>query len=518
MPTLRHAYPYSSARDQLEAHGQGQIALHEQLEREIDVCKRRLSTSEDSLFQRIQQNARTFVSTQSLIQKRQIVPEEIDLRKEIARVAENYPQFNTSHEPVHEPQLLPILEGEGLQKPIPIPDFTLLSACASHIDPETGQEHYRFYIKDGLYPALRDFLIAHELGHWWLHLQRGKLQPATESFYLHSAHEWGRLEDQADIFALITIFPTPYVSWCELEGGGTLDPSIILQEFCKSLHSPRLQLQERMLTYINKRIAIYNRYKKFLTLDLQRLRLPDGPIPPDALAGVLALLNFNKYCWAQLDKNYVVTNCSDSWAQLYELDAATIKKRKLNVVTDLTPTELQIRVRQQLNWKKENLRSTLYFPHYQHPESRQPFPVMINAYATIGSDGKYSGSIGIVTPYPATVGALESPNLEAEKQIKASGDSLEMETDYEPERSWITDSDARKNLAAYLQQRSELARKYPREYVAFVDEKLAGHDSNRKSLIDRVYRELGTLNMLIERPDLEREVIDFSRPECTETD
>jgi len=505
VPILRHSFPYAAAVLQEQARGEVSLVDTVSLREVLASSAASTGWKRADLERELETRVTVFQRTQDAIQTRRVLSRPNNFRAVVEQIGKDYPSFNALDQPRHKPELMEMVRHEGLEA-VTIENLNLLCACASHVDRQTGAPRHRFYVKEGLHPALEEFLIAHELSHWWLHMDRGKAivdaEARGEHFYLHSFHDWGRLENEADSLALMLLFPTLYLSWCDIEE--RLEPDAIFADFTTGMVPPRSLLRERMRHFIEQRIADFEAQKDFLALRLQKgLSLPNGSIPKRALHGLKVYLDGYGYRWAELDATYQLRDCSTSWAELFGATREDLRQLRPHVVNDLTPPKWRQRVSSQLERKRKERTARLYVAAYQHPATGTSIPVALNAFAIRDEHDSYEGSFGIATPIDGLEGrgALAGPERcgKGEAAIYppiALVEDTSMEAkDYndtgvllveEPENLEMPPA-YRQLIKVFMDNLGTMLKEHADDYVAIADGRILEFSNNETYLIEKYY-------------------------------
>jgi hypothetical protein len=387
---LRHAYPFAAVQERNESLGMSTRITQEKLQAAVDQYASASGLPSAEILGEITRRGKAFAANLHSIKDRRVIPSSLDLKTRIDEIAAKVPRFNSLYRPLHRQDLMAIAHEVGVRV-LAVPGLELLSLCASaEIGGETVESAV-FVKDDALHPALVEFLIAHELGHFWLHTRPGRDRRSFEDLYLRSALDWGHLENEADSLALVLLFPTPYLSWCEHEG--RLDTESVLRDFTQGMPDPpAAALYERMRDYIRKRINSYRLYK--MNLD------HDGLVPRNSLtleqAQMVIELVEDTRCWFAADRSSVIRNCSRSFAALFGRTPAALADLGWHVVSDLTSPELRDRV-QRLLCEPGADRATFFFSDLHDVETGAIVPVTVTAHRIVDG-GDYAGTLALVTP------------------------------------------------------------------------------------------------------------------------
>lgn len=395
---LRHAYPRALTPASAET---GPPALTiEHLAQQAKMFAKATAIDEAVVRREAIDTVTAYIATVRGTQSRQVIPSSIDLTRGIDRIQERHPRFNSEDRPVHAETLEQYATAEGLRI-VDVADLELLSLCMTA---PGNPEQTWICIKKGLHPAQRDFLIAHELGHYWLHMHpetRVTSRVAPEDLYLSSAHGWGHLENEADSVALVMLFPTPYLAWAEIEG--RLDADIIRDDFLAPYAvdaEENKHLLDRMRDYIRKRIDSYTLFKRAIPTRREgSVFLGDRPLGPDQLEFAKGFLGDERR-WFELDEQDVIRDCSEVWP----LELGTTRGALIGrTIESIVPESQRKRIATQRDFERRELRPVFFFPHF-HPVTGASFSATVHSYPVVARDGQHRGSLVFVhdlNPAPA---------------------------------------------------------------------------------------------------------------------
>jgi PAS domain S-box-containing protein len=236
-------------------------------------------------------------------------------------------------------------------------------------------------------------VLAHELGHWFAHIKHKRFKNADyANYYLHSFHDAGPFENEADKIAMIALFPTPYLSWCDVLGD--LNTDYLFDQFTqKDWSSVTSKLAGIMRANITRRIASYKNYRN---LKLQQLNLGNTALRE----GTIQQLRHDvlkEHSWARLDENDVVVDANEKYAALFGMSVSDLLKKQYHISDDLTAESLQSDMRKQLKEKRQSLRPKFYITKYRNPLNDEEIPVSIYAFPIVNDRDVYVGAFGVVT-------------------------------------------------------------------------------------------------------------------------
>ncbi len=333
-----------------------------------------------------------------------------DLKEKLDEVRNKYPFFNDS-QPLHETQLKQIFEGEGIAVHyLEDKEMPLLSLFVEYED--NGRNRPAVIIRrDDVHQALREFLLGHELGHWFLHFDSGFAERLSGvNYYLHSSREWWPLETDADSFAMTALFPTPYLADFE-NFEGTLSEERLFQAFTKDMEPVNSKALRRvMLRYIKRRIDRYYRFKHAIL----PVRIPVAYVE---IEDVEALLHFSSTTgqavtvnWVRMNEDFVIIDASPSCLQLFDLSREEIigKLTPLDLVLPEERELLQRRFKHRLDRRK----SMFYYTRLRSSTHAGGRRVAVNSLPILrGPD--YAGSIGyLILPEQIPVSYFDSSTLQ----------------------------------------------------------------------------------------------------------
>ena len=345
----------------------------------------------------------------SLSKKASISSEELSKRPNVRELMNElrqvYPDLN-GNKMLHENSLKAILRHEGVEV-LEMDHLPLLSLFLVYADAE-GNFNKAVVVKSGLHQALRDFLLAHEMGHWFLHMRSGYAeQELGSNYYLHSSPEWMPLEYSADAFAMAALFPAPFLADCEIREG-KLTTKRLFERFTEEMDDVPEELSVTMVNYIDKRIK---RYKDFKDLT-HPLRIFMSSIKEAHVGALLEILGGTdaRVRWVLMDEGGLITNASDNFIELFrqKRDEIVNKKRPSDLVT---PEDREL-MRERAEIRIKRLEPIYYYTHVVTPSG--PRQVVVYSFPIV-RNVSYVGAIGILIP-------LDEVNLELHKPLDVSSE------------------------------------------------------------------------------------------------
>ncbi len=321
-------------------------------------------------------------------------------RTVINEVRQMYPVLNGG-EMLHEDTFRTIFEQEDI-KVFEVDGLPLLSVFLEYTD-GLGMPQKAVVLKSGLHQALRDFLIAHEMGHYFLHVRTGFAENLMgRDFYLHSSPEWMQLEVEADNFAMAALFPSAYLADCEIREG-ELTTDSLFKKFTEKMDKPPDELNATMTNYIDKRLRTYKEFKDITN----PLRILMSSIKETHITSLLEILRGSMVRWVRMDKDSLIIDASHNFVDLFETswDSIVGKLRP----KDLVVTGDRERMQERAEHRNRRMEPICYYTFVQYPTQTKSRHVVVYSFP-IAKDNDYAGSIGILIP-------LDEVNLEPQEPL-----------------------------------------------------------------------------------------------------
>jgi PAS domain S-box-containing protein len=384
LPEMKSAYPRRLPERPLTDND-----LHQSIQAVLQGTATTRSEVEDYIKQHLNQFLRT--QRQSTV----FGSEKVEIRKVFRELEEKYEQLY-EFRPLHEADLKSIFAGEGLRT-IQIKGLPVLAALVQYVDTDNTRKEAVLIKDDPSVPqALKEFAMAHELGHWFAHI-KPELSKNAENvdFYLHSFHDVGPFEKEANKIGMLILFPTPYLSWCDLYG--KLTAEMVLAKYNEGIPEepdrPRKNgMLSNMQEFVQLRIEGYKNYRRIW---LEHLRLPDMPFTERTVPFLIEDL-FKDFRWARLDSDYFITDANDRFADLIGLTLDELLGEKRSIL-EVTHPSVRDTTLQQLEKKRNEVVPKFYIAKYVNLRTQKVIPVTVYAFPIIDQDKKYVGSFGIVT-------------------------------------------------------------------------------------------------------------------------
>ncbi|HYX28205.1 MAG TPA: PAS domain-containing protein [Pyrinomonadaceae bacterium] len=384
LPALNSAFPRRVRDDTLP---------EEELEATIDAVALNTQLNKSDIVRHINQDRDVFLETQQRLPMNGDF-QKLDISKVVVEIENQHPNFN-AFEILHKDGLRRICDGEGL-KLLPFQKMELLAGVIQYEDSYDKSNHHAIMVNEGadVHPALEEFVLAHELGHWFAHIKNRSYRNVDyANYYLHSFHDAGPFENEADKVAMIALFPTPYLSWRDVLGNLNVD--FLFEEFTSNRGWPAVtnKLAKIMRANINRRITSYHNYRN---LKLQQLNLGNDPLRQ----GTIEQLRHDvlkERSWARLDENDIVVDANEKYSALLGMSVEELLKRKYHICDDLTAADLQPDMRKQLEEKRRSRQPKFYITRYKNPITNEEIPVAIYAFPIINDANQYVGAFGVVT-------------------------------------------------------------------------------------------------------------------------
>jgi PAS domain S-box-containing protein len=332
--------------------------------------------------------------------------EKVRIRELAADLESVYSDLLYNYTPLHYEGLKKISEAEGLEV-IKLKNLEVLAGLITYINTE-GQRKYAILMKDddAVHQALKEFSLAHELGHWVAHIKGKKPEELADlEFYLNSLHDLGQFEDEANKMALIILFPTAYLALCDVNK--TINEEKVFSDYLEGMRdtesrAPGEQLEENMMGFIKMRIGNYQKYRH--TWLQQAKLLEKRPLSREFIKPLANYIN-EDFAWAELDATYEIVNLNEKFARLVGSSKAELLRMKVKVTQLSEPKSRHVTVRQ-LDEKRKDLTPKFYVTRYKNLQTGEVIPVTIYALPIV-ENNQYTGSFGIVTTIHDKANAAE---------------------------------------------------------------------------------------------------------------
>jgi PAS domain S-box-containing protein len=300
----------------------------------------------------------------------------------------------------HEKQLRSVFKNEG----IPVyylPRLRFLSLLVEY-QTDDGQSNFAVIIRKGLHQALKEFLLAHEMGHWFRHIHsEAAARSEKVDRFLRSSGTRSFLEDEADDFGMAVLFPPAYLADREILKG-KLSTKLLLDEFLQGMKEKApLRLRREIRRYISVHIERYKEFKKakapssILTIEVESIKAEE-------VEGLLALIEkYKKYTgneafyWVRLDENSDIIKVSDNSVKLF----GRSKKELLeSTPLDLVVPEERERMRQRARFRMEHKKAIYYFTEILNKRKKSSQQVIVYSFPILDNKGKYVGAMAALRP------------------------------------------------------------------------------------------------------------------------
>jgi len=333
----------------------------------------------------------TIESSRDLVLLEEITPKRISIVSPMKKINEKRRVLNEL-ELRHEAQLAKVFGNEGIGV-YSLPQLPFLSVLVEY-ETEDGQVHYAVIIKKGLHQALKEFLLAHELGHFFLHVKNNLAKKSDfVDRYLRSSAEHTFLEEQADNFGIAILFPPAYLSDRAILKE-ELSAKALFKEFVSDMKPVSPTLKREMLRYIGEHIKRYEEFKEekmrgFLTIEVKSIDEKNI----EALLNIIHETN-KSACWVRLDRDSTIVRASDGFAELFGLS----KKEMIGMTPiDLVVPEEVERMQQRSAYRINKKRAICYFTEIQNNRRTGNRQVIVYSFPIL-RDNDYVGAMGILLP------------------------------------------------------------------------------------------------------------------------
>jgi PAS domain S-box-containing protein len=287
----------------------------------------------------------------------------------------------------HETQLIEFLAKEDIAVHY-LEGLPFLSLLVGY-ETEDGDEHFAVVIKEGIHQALKEFLLAHEMGHWFLHVN-DRARNTQVARYLRSSGRGTFLEKEADNFGMTVLFPPAYLADWVILKKGELSVDALLDEFtCAMTQEIRPTLRGEMRRYIGDLIEKYEAFKKDKEPSFFQIEV--ASIEEENLKGLLDLVYQAKdtVYWVRLSHDSSIIDASNDCENLFGKSKDEIK--------GTTPLELVIpeereRMRLRAEYRMQNKKAIYYFTEVWNKKQNTSHPVVVYSFPILKS-GEYVGAM-----------------------------------------------------------------------------------------------------------------------------
>lgn len=336
----------------------------------------------------------------------------VSVYETLKAVRNSYDFYN--YQPWSERQLQHMLDSENLSvhEVANAPTYAALVLNGNPTEPTEGAPRLPraiILLRAGLSSFTRQCLIAHELGHWFLHAK--ELSGSGVSFHAPAVAfcadevQYGILEHQADTFALLGFVPTYELLWWMYEE--TLTEEHVKQYLAEHYDLGTIQNDPRLARYLGryceKRIHLF---EKFYQTKLQDVKFPFESLTEETLT--LACEWYRERAWGILGSDYRIVRVNENFAAYFGRQAEDFKDVDIGEV--LTAESIR-RAEIQLRWQVKHLKKSDYFLTYTL-DGGQCMVALLHTIPILapGENGQlvYGGSFAVVVPRRSIdVGKLE---------------------------------------------------------------------------------------------------------------
>ena len=329
----------------------------------------------------------------------------------------------------HEKQLRTVFENEGVEVYF-LEDLAFLSLLVEY-ETNDGQRHHAVFIKDGLHQALREFMLAHEMGHFFLHVKSDSAGADGQvNRFLRSSFQRTFLAKEADNFGMTVLFPPAYMAdRAILEGKLSADD--LIDQFVRDMPPVNPRLREAMRSYLNEHIEKHKSFKKaepsFMGVEVESIEEED-------LGVLLKLINkaSTPVYWVRLSESSVITQVSDNAPQLFRLpEDDIVGKRPIELVVE---DEVE-RMKKRAEFRKERQKAIYYFTELKNPEGDGGRQVVVYSFPIL-KDGEYIGAMAtlrllydVQIESVTVAGSVEEGKTEPSERLPLSDEEVEPSVD-----------------------------------------------------------------------------------------
>lgn len=309
------------------------------------------------------------------------------------------------HELRHQAQLRKVFDNEGVSIHY-LEDLPFLSLLVQY-ETEGGESRYATVIKAEARPALKDFLLSHEMGHLFSHIYEdvhssAEVRSEKLSLFLRSsADEDTFLEHEANDFGMAVLFPPAYLADREIFSG-TLSVEELLEEFVQG-NEPGPNLRAQMRRRIGEHIERYKEFKKdtaprSLTLEVKRIEEKD-------LDSLLKLIDSmaEPFCWIRLNEESNIIWASDKSVGLFGRPKEEIEALRPG---DLVVPQERERMRKRAEYREEHKTAIYYFTEVYNKAEQTSCQVAVYSFPIL-RDGEYVGAMAALK----AIDEIEMPSI-----------------------------------------------------------------------------------------------------------
>ncbi|MGA9767465.1 MAG: PAS domain-containing protein [Blastocatellia bacterium] len=289
---------------------------------------------------------------------------------------------------LHEEQLKKIFENEGI-KIVYLPGLSFLSLLVEY-GTDDNERHYAAIIKAGRTQVWKEFLLAHELGHWALHISSDtpKISDQARRF-IRSSGERTFFEDEADAFGVAVLFPFPYLADREILKG-SLSAEDLFEEFTRGLGHVTDEFKAEMLNYIQGHI---DRYIKFKEADIPSIFSIEVPyVKEEQIKELLSLMEQGDKGarWVKLDEANIIQEVNNGFTELMQKSKEEITgKTPLDFIMPEEVERMKWRTEHRMNSKK----AIYYFTKLSNGRK-----VIVYSFPILNTKDEYIGAIAVLKP------------------------------------------------------------------------------------------------------------------------
>jgi PAS domain S-box-containing protein len=277
------------------------------------------------------------------------------------------------------------------------------------------QRNFAVFLKSDLHQAMREFLLAHELGNFYNQIKADASPANRVKRFLRSSFFPTFLDKEADHFGMSFLFPPAYLA-DRMIFRGEISTDELLDEFLAEMEPVTATLRNQMRTYIDQHINRHRELEQakepsFLEFDVQW-------IEPEDVSEVIELIEKVKppVYWVLLDEDSVITGASPNSDVLFGLsDEELIGKRP----TELVVAEERAEMMKRAAFRKDRLKKIYYFTETRNLVDGSTHQVIVYSFPII-KDDEYFGAMATISPLVEI-----KPKSETKEQIADSETELE---------------------------------------------------------------------------------------------
>lgn len=192
-------------------------------------------------------------------------------------------------------------------------------------------------VANSISDADRNFIIMHEIGHFFLHIlpiirtcdNPDDVLTEIREFELNPVSVKARVEHDANLFSLIFFYPTSQLAIMKQllqDSGRELEPEELVDwlesKIPEYFVDAKRSVRKRMIEFARLRLDDYLEYEKFSVNPMLK-KLPSDSIEQDVVEYLMPF--FSNEAWVRLDENQCILSLSDEYAKLLGVEEEALR-------------------------------------------------------------------------------------------------------------------------------------------------------------------------------------------------